>query len=224
MTLDLAVRLAEIGLSLALLQRAFEHARREENVHFATQAMFACLLLAGLWRGPCLIVLWLLGVVQLYRFRGPYNGGADKMAMLSLTCLSAAHLAPAWADVALAYLATQLALSYFVSGWVKMANPDWRSGRALRDVFAFSIYPVSDDVRGWSAYPRLLWVGSWGVMLFEVAFPLALVHPWTLYAALAVAAGFHLANACLFGLNRFLWIWLSVFPALIWLQERLLLI
>lgn len=59
-------------------------------------------------------------------------------------------------------------------------------------------------------------------MLFELAFPLALATRPTLVAALALAALFHLANACLFGLNRFFWTWLAVYPALIWLQGRLL--
>jgi hypothetical protein len=36
----------------------------------------------------------------------------------------------------------QLVLSYFISGWVKVVNGDWRSGAALRDVFLFSAYPV----------------------------------------------------------------------------------
>ena len=39
----------------------------------------------------------------------------------------------------------------------------------------------------------------------------------SLFGALALAAVFHTANACLFGLNRFLWAWLAAFPALIWL-------
>ena len=37
---------------------------------------------------------------------------------------------------------------------------------------------------------------------------------------LALAGLFHLANACLFGLNRFFWTWLAVYPAIVWLQDR----
>ena len=40
-------------------------------------------------------------------------------------------------------------------------------------------------------------------------------------AGLVVAGTFHLANACLFGLNRFFWTWLAVYPAILWLQGRL---
>ena len=221
MNLETALRLVEIGLSLALLQRACEHLPRSERMLFAAQALVAALLLLGLWRGPCVVILWLLNLAQLQRFQGPYNGGADKMAMLALTCIGVAHVFPGWADMALAYLAVQLTLSYFVSGWVKVVNPDWRAGTALRAVFATSIYPVSDAVRGWSARPRLLHTASWAVILFELGFPLALIHPMALHVALATAAVFHLANACLFGLNRFLWVWVSVFPSLLWFQGHL---
>jgi hypothetical protein len=58
-------------------------------------------------------------------------------------------------------------------------------------------------------------------MVFEVLFPLALVSQVSLIVALVVAAGFHLANACVFGLNRFFGIWLAAYPSLIWLQGRI---
>ena len=162
-------------------------------------------------------------LVALNRFNGPYNGGADRMGLLILICLCLQHLAPniAVAELAFGYLAMQLVLSYFISGWVKLANPDWRSGRALRDVFAFSAYPVSEDLRGWSERPGLLLAASWAVILFEVAFPLSILSQPTLSAALVVAAVFHFANACLFGLNRFFWVWLAAYPSLLWLQQRL---
>jgi hypothetical protein len=113
-------------------------------------------------------------------------------------------------------------LSYFISGQVKIANPDWRSGRALQDVFAFSAYPVSEDLRRLADRPRLLWAASWAVMLFEVLFPLAMLHQAVLIVALCIAALFHVANACLFGLNRFVWVWVSAYPSILWLQERFL--
>jgi hypothetical protein len=43
-------------------------------------------------------------------------------------------------------------------------------------------------------------------MLFEILFPLAFIDATLLQIALCAAATFHLANACLFGMNRFLWI------------------
>ena len=57
-------------------------------------------------------------------------------------------------------------------------------------------------------------------MLFELLFPLSLLTASSLYVALVIAASFHLANACLFGLNRFFWIWIAAYPSLLWLQQR----
>jgi hypothetical protein len=43
-----------------------------------------------------------------------------------------------------------------------------------------------------------------------------------LTGALCVAALFHLANAVLFGLNRFLWVWIASYPSILWLHGRVL--
>ena len=94
---------------------------------------------------------------------------------------------------------------------------------ALRDVFAFSAYPVSEELRNLAQRPRLLWTASWAVMLFEVLFPLGFADARLLWGALGGAATFHLANACLFGLNRFLWFWIAAYPSILWLQSRLVL-
>ncbi|MDA8585575.1 HTTM domain-containing protein [Rhodobacteraceae bacterium] len=222
MSFEVALRLVEIGVSLALIQRAFEHIHNEAKL-FLPQLILAMLLLSGLASGPAAWGLWALCLWQLYRFQGAYNGGADKLAMLCLTCLAVAHAAPTpfWSEMALAYLAVQLVLSYFISGWVKLGNPDWRSGAALRDVFALSAYPVAGNLRAISERQNLTLFASWAVIAFEIAFPFALASPALLTGALVIAAGFHLSNAILLGLNRFFWIWLSAFPALIWFQARM---
>jgi hypothetical protein len=62
---------------------------------------------------------------------------------------------------------------------------------------------------------------SWAVMLFELAFPFTLLTQTTLIIGLAIATTFHFANACLFGLNRFFWIWLAAYPSILWLQYRI---
>ena len=222
MSFEIALRLVEIGVSLALIQRAFEHLGHETKL-FLPQGFLAAILLIGIAPGPTIWGLWALCFWQLSRFQGAYNGGADKLAMLVVTCLALAHAAPTafWSEMAFAYLAVQLVLSYFISGWVKLANPDWRSGAALRDVFAFSAYPVSRNMRAIAERPVLTLAASWTVIVFELAFPLALAHPVLLAGVLIVAAGFHLANAIVLGLNRFFWIWLSAYPALIWFQGRM---
>lgn len=223
MTLELALRATEVMLALAMIQQGAEHLRDKGRALFALRIALCLWVLSGVTTGFALLGLFASSLVHLHRFGGPYNGGSDKMTILIVTCLMVARLGPSslWAELAMAYLAVQLVLSYFVSGYVKIVKPEWRSGQALVDVFAFSAYPVSESLRGWAARPRLLRMMSWGVMGFEVLFPLALLHPLALYAGLAIAATFHLANAFLFGLIRFFWIWICAYPSLIWFQGRL---
>ena len=226
MTLDTALRATEILLALAFLQQSFEHLLhpRGERLLFGVRAVLALFLLWGVAPLPVLLALSLHSIWMLHRFAGPYNGGSDRMGLLILYCLTLAHaLPPGLArEAAFGYLALQVVLSYFISGQVKLVNPDWRRGVALRDVFAFSAYPVSEGLRGYARRPRLMLAMSWAVILFELAFPASLLHPDLLIAALVAALAFHLANACLFGLNRFVWAWLAAYPSLIWLQDRVL--
>lgn len=226
MTFEIALRVTEALLGFALLQHSLEHlvAARDERILFLPRAFLALLLMLGVAPGLTCAALLGLGLLILRRFDGPYNGGADRMSLLILMCLCLAHLLPdiQWRQVAFGYLAVQLVLSYVLSGEIKIVNPDWRSGRALRDVFLFSAYPVSGNLRGFAEWPRLLTLMSWCVMLFEILFPVALLTQWTLIAGLTIAMVFHLANACLFGLNRFVWAWLAAYPSILWLQQRLM--
>lgn len=225
MDLQAAARLTEILLALALIQQSLEHLTRfrNEQALFGARIALCLLVLAGIAAPWPLVGLAGLSVLILYRFEGPYNGGSDRMGLLALWCLTASRLlpTPALQELAFGYLGAQLILSYFISGGVKIVNPDWRSGRALADVFRFSAYPVSENLRAFAERPRLLLAMSWAVMGFELIFPLTLLWKPALIAGLAVAGIFHLANACLFGLNRFFWTWLAVYPAILWLQARL---
>lgn len=225
MNFDDAIRLTEILLGFSFAQQSIEHFNdfADERRLFIPRWLLGVLLIVGFQTAWVSLLLVLISLVILYRFQGPYNGGADRMSLLVLCCLSLTHFAPTkyWQEIAFGYLALQLVLSYLISGWVKVINPDWRSGRALCDVFQFSAYPVSESLRAWSTKPRLLYFMSWSVMLFELLFPFALLSTSTLYIALAVAATFHFANACLFGLNRFFWIWLAAYPSILWFQLRI---
>lgn len=224
MTLDAAVRLSEIVLGLAIALQSLEHRRgpARDRPLFTMRVAAAAGLVSGVAPLVWLLLLLLTGLVVVRRCLGPYNGGSDRLALLLLTSLTVVRLVPslAVAEVAAGYASVQVTLSYAVAGWVKLANPAWRRGEALRDVFAFSAYPVSEALRAWAARPALLVALSWVVILFEIAFPLALAHPALLLPVLAVAALFHAGNAMLFGLNRFLWTWLAAYPLLVWFQAR----
>jgi hypothetical protein len=223
-TLDAALRASELLLGLALMQQSAEHLAglSVDRPLFLVRGALGAALAAGVAPAPVEAALIAVALVLLRRFGGPYNGGSDRMTLLILLAVGACRVAPqaAWREVAFAYLAVQLTLSYASAGWVKLANPEWRRGHALRDVFAFSVYPVSESLRGWADRPALLLGVSWGLMLLEVLFPLALLDGGLLRGVLVMALGFHLANACVFGLNRFVWTWVAGYPSLLWFHQR----
>ena len=225
MNFDDAIRLTEILLGFAFAQQSIEHfsSFANERLLFIPRWILAALLIIDFQTSWVLLLLLIISLAMLYRFQGPYNGGSDRMSLLILCCLCLVHFAPTLRlqEIAFGYLALQLILSYFISGWVKVKNPQWRSGHALRDVFQFSAYPVSEQLRQWSKLPWLLFTMSWSVILFELFFPFALLSSTSLYIALVIAAIFHFTNACLFGLNRFFWIWIAAYPSLLWFQLRI---
>lgn len=226
MTLEMAVRFAEILLGFALLQQSLEFLRSHglEKKLALLRAPLAILLMLGIYPVWVESVLLASSILLIKRFHGPYNGGSDTMSILVLLCLWLANLAPSpmWQEIALGYLALQLTLSYFQSGLVKIENAEWRSGKALREVFALTAYPVSESLRSLANRPQLLLNVSRAVILGELLFPLTLLHSITLTIALVFAGVFHLANAVLFGLNRFVWSWLAAYPIILWFQCRLM--
>jgi hypothetical protein len=224
MSLDSAVRCTEILLAFAFLQQSAEHlCVAGERRLFVPRIALSLLLMAGFAAPWICLALLIHALFILERFDGPYNGGSDRMGLLILSCLCAVHFMPSLQgrEAAFGYLAVQVLLSYFIAGWVKIMNPEWRRGRATRDVLLFSAYPVSESLRAGADWPRTVYLASWAVMLFELVFPLALLSPQALVIGLGLAVLFHFVNACLFGLNRFFWIWLAAYPSLLWLQQRL---
>ncbi len=226
MNFDDAIRLTEVLLGFAFAQQSIEHFKSfaDEQRLFIPRFILSVLLIIGFQTAWVALLLFVLGLAILHRFQGPYNGGSDRMSLLILFCLCLVYFAPTqrWQEIAFGYLALQLVFSYFFSGWVKIINPEWRNGRALCDVFQFSVYPVSESLRRWWESPRVLFVMAWGVMVFELIFPLLLLSHTSLIVALIIAASFHFANACLFGLNRFFWIWMAAYPSILWFQLRFL--
>ncbi len=149
------------------------------------------------------------------RWRGSYNGGSDAMLLVVLGVIAIGRTAPSLENAALAYAAAQLVLSYVIAGVAKLKDPVWRAGRALPILVALPQYRVHPRVAAILASPRLGRALAYAMLAVECTFPLALLHPTVCIVYLAIGAGFHLVNAVVFGLNRFLWVWLAAYPALL---------
>jgi hypothetical protein len=198
---------------------------------FAAETSFVGLLVAQLGGAgasvvigpsPLLLALAVTYVLVALRFTGPFNGGSDALTLLSLACLGVASCGHAQAlltKVAVCYLVAQLALSYFIAGLAKLKQPSWRSGVALVSFVALPKYAAPALARAWLARPVIAKWAARGVLAFECSFPLALLSPTLCWAYLLLGAAFHVANAAVLGLNRFLWAWLALYPLLLWLSQ-----
>mgnify|MGYP003338168613 CR=1 FL=1 len=222
LTLDTARRASEVLLAVAIIQQASEHVvtRPRDRPWALAQLTLGLALAVGVAPAWVEGVLLLVNAETLEHWGGPYNGGSDRMRLLLLLCLFASHLVDA--RVALGYLAVQVVLSYTLAGYVKLVSPQWRRGEALADVFDWSVYPVSGAVRRLARARRTVRTLSWLTIAFEILFPLCLLHPVLLVAALSVAFVFHLFNAAAFGLNRFVWAWLAAYPCVLWFEDEVL--
>jgi hypothetical protein len=107
----------------------------------------------------------------------------------------------------------QLTLSYAVAGFSKLAIGTWRNGSELHRAMAAEAWGLPFAAHLTRHRPVAL-TASWGVMLLETVFPLALLAPtpW-LVAALALMLAFHFATAVFMGLNLFPWAFAATYPA-----------
>lgn len=166
-----------------------------------------------------LVILFLLHLWMCVRFRGTFNGGSDMMIFVVLTGLLIAWFGHSEKvqQLGLVYIAIHTLISYFKAGLVKLASLDWRNGTALASFLQRSLLADSRRFAEWlRVRPLLGRLLCWNVVVWELA---AIVLPFssrltTVY--FLTAAGFHFAVYLSFGLNRFFWIWMSSWPAVIY--------
>jgi hypothetical protein len=165
------------------------------------------------------LVLFVGTLLLLVRWRGAFNGGSDFMSLVTITGILIAQVVALWADkglgwaVGLSYIAIHTLSSYFVSGWIKLLQPEWRSGRALTVFLNGGIYgPLAPG----SVFrrPKVAMYCSWAFILWEAVFPLGLFNQNGALLFMAIAVVFHFLVFWFFGLNRFFWAWLTNLTAI----------
>lgn len=203
----------------SLLDRLFEPT--PYRLMLCLRGALALLLMAGHVGLLGAALLFAIALCLLLRWRGAFNGGSDFMTLVGLTGLLMAYGLSAWGDPVLGwraclwYVTLQSVTSYFVSGWVKLLRPEWRSGRALTIFLDDGVYgplPANSVFRS----PRVAQACAWAFTLWEGCFPLALLDVRLAALFCAVAAVFHFLVFWFFGLNRFFWAWLVTFPAVLY--------
>lgn len=202
---------------------------RSYRVLIALRLVLAVMLVLGLMSGGLGLagaaLLFAIALVLLLRWRGAFNGGSDFMTLVGLTGLLMAHVVGAFKGMELGwraglwYIALQSLTSYFMSGWVKLLHPSWRTGRALPQFLDTGIY---GPLAAHSVYrrPAVALAVSWSFTVWEGLFPLALLDVRLAALFCAVASVFHFLVFRFFGLNRFFWAWMTSYPAILWAASQ----
>lgn len=185
-------------------------------LHAARAAVSVGLLLPGnsRWRGAG--NLFLSGTTGLLQARHRYGtDGSDQVATLvqSATGLARLSRTPQTQDALLWYVAMQATLSYGVSGWVKLVGDKWRTGEALPGVMRTRTYGSESAYRLTQKHPRTAKYVQHGVLALECLFPLVYAARGRLTRPVLAAAGsFHVTNAFVMGLGRFMTAFTSMHP------------
>jgi hypothetical protein len=155
-------------------------------------------------------------------FRGRFAGGADSMGLVVLSGLCVATWWPEHASIALIYIGVQSTLSYVIAGAAKALRRRWRSGEALPSfVRSSSPYDVPQLFATLFENRFRAQAASWALILFELSLVPALFDSKSLQLWILCAIAFHALNFVAFGLNRFWWIWIATYPALLYLSQTL---
>ncbi|GAA2077640.1 hypothetical protein GCM10009801_33870 [Streptomyces albiaxialis] len=145
--------------------------------------------------------------------------GADQVSWLVQTSAALARTGrdPRLADACLWFVALQSVLNYAASGYVKLAGPLWRDGEALHGIMRTVTY---GDERTWRLlrrHPRVSRALGLLTLVMECTYPAVFLFGGRLAKPYVAAADvFHLANARLMALGRFLTAFGAMHPAVLY--------
>lgn len=200
------------------------------NAWVSTSIIFvglvAALLMSLGWRSRSMIfVVWLVWV-SLWNKNPLILDGDDAVLKIMCFYLLLTPCGETWSISArnshspqsaeiwpLRLMQFQLALIYFVSGWVKFHNPDWLNGAVIQNVL---IHPHYSRWNAWEL-THLPWIDlalSWMagfIRWWEVLFPLLLLHPFSRKIILIIGVLFHLGLLATMNLRGFAIVMLSIY-------------
>lgn len=156
----------------------------------------------------------------LLHLRSPWGmDGSDQMLTQVFGALFLSELAgsPLAYKACLWYIAGQSCLSYLTAGVAKAWSPHWHGTNAVFAIFNTRTYGYEPAARFLLRRPRVTKVLTWGAVVMECAFSLALIvgFPGSLIFV-AWGFSFHVMNAVVMGLNSFFWAFVSTYPAVIY--------
>ncbi len=115
----------------------------------------------------------------------------------------------------------QLAVLYASTGLYKVMGELWQNGTALYYILRVDEFTWPGVAELVYRNPYVVVSGTYGTLLFEIAFLPALFNRWTKYLAMAAGVMFHTGIALFMGLVTFSWSMLSLYPLLLSDEEYL---
>jgi hypothetical protein len=193
-------------------QVVFEKIFSKTGFRFLLLFQFFLILISALAPARPLLILAIafIHLIICIRFRGIFNGGSDMMVFIIASGLIIGG------KIGLIYISIHTCYSYFKAGIAKILQPSWRSGIAINQFLRISLY---SNIRKLDPHKYLSRILSYSVLGFELIIPIIFFYPKIGPIYFATAIAFHFINFLVFGLNRFLWIWLSAWPAVIYCTE-----
>ena len=212
---------AQLTRARWLLRFAFHAPAGRAVALTGTRLVAACALIAGgdnfeLARAGAIVIAI---TTLLLRFRSPlgiHASGAMVMVTFTAAAFGMAVGTRLSLNFTLAFIAAQACLAYFVAGASKLAEPSWRSGRAIPLISSTLMWGNGAHATVLNSHRRLALALCWVTMLGECSVPLALVVPLpAAFVILGCAGAFHVLTAIEMGLNSFVWAFGSTYPAII---------
>jgi hypothetical protein len=146
-----------------------------------------------------------------------FDGSDQMVVVILIACfLGCAVHGHVTARAACSFVAGEVALAYLVAGAYKIRGPLWRSGQAFSLITRTKVFGHPAVARVVHRHPMLGFVATYCVVCWELIFPLALIAPLAvLVTILVIGVVFHVACAVVMGLNRFVWVFVATYPAVI---------
>jgi hypothetical protein len=153
--------------------------------------------------------------------------GADKMGMVAacgalLLALGVVRLDSELCFAGILWAGGQLTIAYATSGYIKLISRGWRDGSTLIEVMQSEMFGSPWAGAAILRVPAVAIVLGWIVISTETLFPLALLAPQAVLAAvLAFFVFLHLAIAILLRLSTYPWAFVATYPSVVLLGAAL---
>jgi hypothetical protein len=109
----------------------------------------------------------------------------------------------------------QMCIVYFTSGLAKLHGIEWIDGDALRHVLqqGVLVHYNFDWITPGSFWEKACRLMTWTTLVFEVGFPLFMLHRWTRWATLGMGILFHATIAALIDIPLFCYLMMASYLA-----------